>query len=189
MGIRFFCPQGHKLNVKSFLAGKIGVCPHCDARVKIPLTSTRPSSKAMYRDAEVPEEALPLASPLEDLDHVLEVAEIAGLSGTDSASKSPSAAGSVTELESVPADMPEPGPTDPLLQSPEAQWYVCPEPGGKNYGPATAEVMRQWIKEQRIFADYLVWRSGWKEWQRAGDCFANLNNQRRPGQFNGQSSQ
>ena len=116
MGIRFFCPQGHKLNVKSFLAGKIGVCPHCDARVKIPLTSTRPSSKAMYRDAEVPEEALPLASPLEDLDHVLEVAEIAGLSGTDSASKSPSAAGSVTELESVPADMPEPGPTDPLLQ-------------------------------------------------------------------------
>ena len=46
MGIRFLCPQGHKLNVKSFLAGKKGFCPHCNARVDIPLTSTRVSSKA-----------------------------------------------------------------------------------------------------------------------------------------------
>ncbi len=46
MGIRFFCPQGHKLNVKSFLAGKKGFCPHCNAKVDIPLTSTRRSSRA-----------------------------------------------------------------------------------------------------------------------------------------------
>lgn len=45
MGIRFFCPQGHKLNVKSFLAGKIGFCPYCNVKVEIPLTSTRESSK------------------------------------------------------------------------------------------------------------------------------------------------
>lgn len=45
MGIRFFCPQGHKLNVKSFLAGKKGFCPHCNARVDIPLSSTRTSSR------------------------------------------------------------------------------------------------------------------------------------------------
>ena len=39
MGIRFFCPNGHKLNVKTFLAGKRGICPNCDARFVIPLES------------------------------------------------------------------------------------------------------------------------------------------------------
>lgn len=39
MGIRFFCPQGHRLNVKSFLAGKRGVCPDCGTSVEIPMES------------------------------------------------------------------------------------------------------------------------------------------------------
>jgi len=37
MGIRFTCPNGHKLHVKAFLAGKRGVCPHCGAKTIIPL--------------------------------------------------------------------------------------------------------------------------------------------------------
>jgi hypothetical protein len=36
MGIKFHCPNGHKLNVKSFLAGKKGVCPKCGTKVRIP---------------------------------------------------------------------------------------------------------------------------------------------------------
>ncbi|WP_425615137.1 DUF4339 domain-containing protein [Anatilimnocola sp. NA78] len=36
MGIRFHCPNGHKLNVKSFLAGKKGVCPDCGSKFRIP---------------------------------------------------------------------------------------------------------------------------------------------------------
>jgi hypothetical protein len=36
MGIRFNCPNGHKLNVKEFLAGKRGVCPQCGAKFIIP---------------------------------------------------------------------------------------------------------------------------------------------------------
>jgi hypothetical protein len=36
MGIRFNCPSGHKLHVKSFLAGKRGVCPKCGAKFVIP---------------------------------------------------------------------------------------------------------------------------------------------------------
>jgi hypothetical protein len=47
MGIRFYCPNGHKLHVKSFLAGKRGICPHCGVPVDIPYTSTRPSSKEL----------------------------------------------------------------------------------------------------------------------------------------------
>ena len=36
MGIKFNCPNGHKLNVKAFLAGKKGVCPHCGVSFRIP---------------------------------------------------------------------------------------------------------------------------------------------------------
>lgn len=39
MGIKFHCPNGHKLNVKSFLAGKKGVCPKCGTRMRIPEAS------------------------------------------------------------------------------------------------------------------------------------------------------
>lgn len=40
MGIKFRCPNGHKLNVKSFLAGKKGVCPKCGTSMRIPSAST-----------------------------------------------------------------------------------------------------------------------------------------------------
>ena len=39
MGIRFLCPNGHKLNVKAFLAGKRGICPQCDAKFLVPKES------------------------------------------------------------------------------------------------------------------------------------------------------
>ena len=47
MGIRFFCPNGHKLNVKSHLAGKAGFCPECGIRLIVPYESTRKSSKEL----------------------------------------------------------------------------------------------------------------------------------------------
>jgi hypothetical protein len=43
MGIRFNCPNGHRLNVKSFLAGKRGFCPHCGIKLLIPEVSGRTS--------------------------------------------------------------------------------------------------------------------------------------------------
>ena len=47
MGIRFYCPNGHKLNVKNFQAGRKGICPFCGARIQIPNRSTRPRSKGI----------------------------------------------------------------------------------------------------------------------------------------------
>lgn len=41
MGIRFYCPNGHKLNVKEFQAGQHGICPRCHAKFDIPFESTR----------------------------------------------------------------------------------------------------------------------------------------------------
>lgn len=48
MGIRFSCPNGHKLHVKTFLAGKRGVCPQCGVKIEIP------TADAPQRDAALP---------------------------------------------------------------------------------------------------------------------------------------
>ena len=36
MSIRVVCRNGHILNVKDSLAGKVGLCPTCKARVQVP---------------------------------------------------------------------------------------------------------------------------------------------------------
>jgi DNA-directed RNA polymerase subunit M/transcription elongation factor TFIIS len=47
MGIRFFCPEcQNRLNVKSFLAGKRGICPKCEARFLIPAESDPQAEKS-----------------------------------------------------------------------------------------------------------------------------------------------
>jgi hypothetical protein len=45
MGIRFSCPNGHRLNVKNFLAGKRGVCPQCGAKFIIPMLTEEPATE------------------------------------------------------------------------------------------------------------------------------------------------
>ena len=46
MGIRLLCPNGHKLHVKSFLAGKRGICPQCGATFIIPQPTDPESATA-----------------------------------------------------------------------------------------------------------------------------------------------
>ena len=36
MSIRVTCPNGHTLKVKDSFAGKVGLCPVCQAKVKVP---------------------------------------------------------------------------------------------------------------------------------------------------------
>lgn len=36
MSIEFTCPNGHKLTVKDEHAGKSGLCPRCQAKVRVP---------------------------------------------------------------------------------------------------------------------------------------------------------
>jgi hypothetical protein len=67
MGIRFYCPKGHKLNVKRFQAGRTGVCPRCGATMHIPLESTRRSSKVPPSAAVLGSETIspqPLVTPI-----------------------------------------------------------------------------------------------------------------------------
>ena len=65
------------------------------------------------------------------------------------------------------------GPTDPLAEGGEIVWYVRPSSGGQ-FGPATPDLMRAWLAEERIGADSLVWREGWRDWQTAADVFPQL---------------
>jgi len=147
MGIRFFCPNGHKLNVKDFQAGQTGICPFCGVKMQIPLESTRPSSKQRQSAQQGGDIACALASKT--------MAQRSAWPGGASPSADPVASG------------------DPLAEAGEAVWYVHPPSGGQ-FGPAAADVMRAWIVEGRIGADSLVWHEGWREWQTAGNVFPQL---------------
>src|SRR5215471_17258656 len=48
MGIRFYCPNGHKLNVKLELAGKRAICPDCGAKLVVPAAATMTSESAIH---------------------------------------------------------------------------------------------------------------------------------------------
>lgn len=62
------------------------------------------------------------------------------------------------------------GAPDPLAEAGNVVWYVRPPTGGQ-FGPATADIMRNWIAEGRVSADTLVWREGWRDWQEASEVF------------------
>src|SRR5262249_46476391 len=68
---------------------------------------------------------------------------------------------------------PENSANDPLQEAPDAVWYVRAATGGQ-FGPASAEIMRNWLKEGRVPANSLVWRAGWQEWRSASSTFGQL---------------
>lgn len=145
MGIRFRCPNGHKLNVKSFLAGKRGICPHCGVKVEIP----DPATAAARRRSPVT--TVPAAGV-----------------AAESASAGPPAVKNGSHLH-----LPRPAGVDPIGEAPHAVWFVRPPTGGQ-FGPASGDVMRTWVLEGRVTADSLVWREGWSDWQPAGPLFPGI---------------
>lgn len=69
--IVFFCPNGHKLNGPATLRGKLGLCPHCQSRFRIPAEpeaaapDSAPSDELVDDDGEVIE-GRPLDGSAED---------------------------------------------------------------------------------------------------------------------------
>jgi hypothetical protein len=165
MGIRFYCPNGHKLNVKAFQAGQRGLCPDCGVSVDIPLVSTRPSSKSRNSHpqdhASVEPEVILLGD--ESMQRIEEPTPIPG-----NAVSRPRVIAAVS-----PTHVPKASSTDAISETPNAVWYARPPAGGQ-YGPAPGDVMRNWIAEGRISGDTFVWREGWRDWRRAGEVFPAL---------------
>ncbi|MDR2438749.1 MAG: DUF4339 domain-containing protein [Planctomycetaceae bacterium] len=149
MGIRFFCPNGHKLNVKEHLAGKAGFCPECGARLVIPLQSTRRSSKEINEHKKNSSAIAPVSL------EILEPSE---------PSKIPTEQISKSEKK-----------INPILQDQTVVWYVQ-VPGGPQYGPITGQIIHTWIQEHRIEPTMLVWREGWENWLQAKNVFTELEN-------------
>ena len=160
MGIKFLCPGGHKLHVKSYLAGHRGVCPQCGQRFL------------------VPSESLPniRVEPLE-----LTPEEMAGSARPQALDMEPGDASAVApgqQTASAVAPRPSAPPSeavgdsrtesrwsgDPLAEAPQAVWYLRLA-SGDQYGPAKADLMRRWLDEGRVPAEGYVWREGWTDWR------------------------
>lgn len=196
MGIRFYCPNGHKLNVKEFQAGRRGICPYCGAKIQIPTQSTRPSSRVAQQQqrsesggtaGEADFSSPPSATPPDEI--VMDapvgreaatvepvvvgpaVAEVEA-PGVTSAPESPAVTTPAGPGPS-PVAPPHPVGVDPITEAPEMIWYVRPPSGGQ-FGPAAGDIMRSWLAEGRVSADSLLWREGWRDWQEAGSVFPQL---------------
>lgn len=147
MGIRFECLHcGHSLHVKDFLAGKRGICPHCQGRIEIP---NRPGAESLADDM--------VATTIEihDEPHF-----------SEATTASPTSVAAATAAPTLG--------DDPIAEDPQLNWYVLPAGSITKFGPAPGELMRTWLNEGRVPADALVWREGWAQWRAAAGVFPRL---------------
>jgi hypothetical protein len=176
MGICFFCPNGHPLNVKAELAGKIGLCPKCRVKMRIPTQSMREINDKEYRGQPTAEEVTSVRKKKRDS----EKTKTPDL-GTDSANAhgtehpmnelirmvTEGSSRSAGERRVTPQDLPSSGD---LLNDPNVVWFVTTSEG-QRYGPAKGSVLKEWINERRVGPKALVLRSGWKTPLEAGQVF------------------
>lgn len=151
MGVRFACHScGKRLNIKTELAGRRGICPACSVRFRIPehdseISTPVESDEAISSSAIVTDDPAPTPA-------------------TDSAATSASAMQSST-ASSVGED---------IFGGSSATWFVRP-PGGGQYGPADGPTMRQWIEEGRVADIAMIWRDGWQNWREAKEVISDQN--------------
>lgn len=93
-----------------------------------------------------------------------------GSSSRIGVSKSDVTNSDATERSSLPEGVLSPTILD---DDNDGTWYVRPPSGGQ-YGPATSELLKQWIGEGRIAATSLIWRDGWPQWRQASQAFPEL---------------
>lgn len=168
MGIRFFCPNGHSLNVKSELAGKIGFCPKCNVRMVIPMESTRAPGEHFYKDKRSLAKAYPADSSHDNISK-------RNLGNEEQYGEAP-----VGDIIRQVVDSGRPyrddrkiDSSETLFNDPKLLWYARTQ-DGQEYGPATGDVFREWIKQRRIGPLMPVWRQDWECWQEAGKVFPEI---------------
>src|SRR5688572_2274886 len=125
MGIRVTCPTCNKqLNVKSFLAGKRGVCPDCHSKFEIPAGGPH--------------------------NVVLEVEESESAPSVSIADPQPQSEIFAPPIQTMPLAAAPPMPSfapAPLIAAPaipNTAWHVCLATG-ERLGPLPGETLRQWI--------------------------------------------
>lgn len=147
MGIEAFCPNGHRINVKSTQAGLKGRCPQCNAKFRIPGGTDRGPP------------GLPTA-------HLLEVTP--ALLPTLPRALPFAAAAQVLQAAPVPEAAPTLHPV--LAERPDLAWRIA-FPGGEPTDPLPAESMQAWLDAGAAEGSEVVWRSDWPEWRPAREVF------------------
>lgn len=186
MGICFFCPNGHPLNVKAELAGRVGLCPKCHVKMRIPLQSMReidekdyhgqPTAEAVThkREERSGSEKKTKTPDRTEVDDSSSVASEKGneltlneliRQATEGPSRSSRERG---ELLSLPS-------SSELLSNPDFLWWVV-TPDGQRYGPAQGPVLQTWINERRVGPKMKILRNGWKESHEVGEVFPEIAN-------------
>jgi hypothetical protein len=150
MGVRFECPNGHKLHVKAELAGKRGICPECGVKFIVPSFS---GERVAESSAGTSSTATPTPSPSGDASSGSVIIQTASPSGIARAGES--------ENSQPPAVA--------------VAWYIRPAAGGQ-FGPASTDVFQQWIADGRVAADSWVWRTGWTDWKPGAEALALFSN-------------
>ena len=162
MGIKFLCPNGHKLNVKSFLAGKRAICPKCGVALTVPL-----SDQDNLTEQEAGASAILTENDLIGLGLMTPGEASAPAASPAAATTAVARAGAAAAATASAAT------SDPIAEAPSAVWYVRPSSGGQ-FGPASGDMMRAWINEGRVGGSSLVWRTGWPDWRSAAATFPQL---------------
>ncbi len=208
MGIRFRCHHcEHELNVKDFLAGKRGKCPNCNGKFRIPVSDSTHSlpvespqpTAAQRSPSEAPQgperpssEDAPSIDESQRVD--LTTADPAATRGSATSTKQQPLGQSAVSTRSedfqkddkISSERPTPETVGDsqaqsvppaLVDGANATWYVRIADGNQ-FGPATGDILLQWMGENRIQPDSLVWRDGWEQWQLASEAFADYFGQR-----------
>lgn len=174
MGIRFQCHHcEHELHVKDFQGGKRGRCPSCKEIFRIP-TDGNPYSVDADASRSPGDSSCQTASERSSSADVLD-RSVADKERSSQQVQQSTRAPLQQEVSdaSGPTDVPPAVETSAnadrvLNEVPDAKWYVRLE-NNDQFGPADAPTLKQWIKENRVSFDSLVWREGWPEWQTAAD--------------------
>ncbi len=172
MGIRFACHVCSKrLNIKQELAGRRGICPACSAKFRIPLHD---AEKSIPIDSPRPingqaEAGQSMAGGNQAGGHQAGGHQAGGhqAGGHQAGGNQADGHQSVAQASQPQADI------DLIDDDSTSTWYVRPPSGGQ-YGPATGEILRQWINEGRVAATSLLWREGWPQWREAKEALPQL---------------
>ena len=181
MGIHFACHLcNHALHVKNFQGGKRGRCPECKGPFRIPFEDasysvslealseetqeTRVNSIQVSKNSSQSSGAIALEADPKSLDST-ERNRSSGVSRKKSEQSQHEAA---LKLPRAPSDMPV-----ALSNCIDAKWFVRPPSGGQ-FGPASSELLMEWIRERRVTSDSFLWREGQIQWQSAGELIPEL---------------
>lgn len=170
MGIRFRCHHCEtELHVKDFQAGKRGRCPECQGKFRIPLTD---APHSLAPDASLDIEPESLDGAISEPTQPTPTAGAEPSQSRDQVEQQPALPATESAASSPPPQLATQQPKLPqaLQSAVESKWYVRPPSGGQ-FGPAPSAIMWQWLGENRVGHDALVWCEGWPEWLIAENVF------------------